>query len=185
MHPPVETFRGLHPFDQLRELERQTLRIDVGEQVQIAALETWSALVFRIRQWRLLVRLEELTEIVRVPELTRVPGGRAWIRGVTNLRGTIVTVVDLAVFFGNVAGGESSDQCMLVFTKEGWSCGLLVDEVVGIRTLSQHDAVAEPERNDMDLRDHLRQGYRSHGYVWHEFVPLSLLNDTRFLAAAS
>jgi purine-binding chemotaxis protein CheW len=46
------------------------------------------------------VTILKVTEIIECVALTQVPGTPAWIRGVLNLRGAVVPVVDLAVKFG-------------------------------------------------------------------------------------
>lgn len=46
------------------------------------------------------VTILKVTEIIECVSLTHVPGVPAWIRGVLNLRGVVVPVVDLAVKFG-------------------------------------------------------------------------------------
>lgn len=46
------------------------------------------------------VTILKVTEIIDCISLTYVPGAPAWIRGVLNLRGAVVPVVDLAVKFG-------------------------------------------------------------------------------------
>src|SRR5688500_16725580 len=46
------------------------------------------------------VTIVKVTEIIECVSLTHVPGTPAWIRGVLNLRGAVVPVVDLAVKFG-------------------------------------------------------------------------------------
>ena len=46
------------------------------------------------------VTILKVTEIIECVSLTHVPGTPSWIRGVLNLRGAVVPVVDLAVKFG-------------------------------------------------------------------------------------
>jgi purine-binding chemotaxis protein CheW len=46
------------------------------------------------------IALGSIREIVPVQVLTRVPGNPPWVRGVCNLRGTVLPVVDLGVRFG-------------------------------------------------------------------------------------
>jgi len=46
------------------------------------------------------VTILKVTEIIECVTLTHIPGAPSWIRGVLNLRGAVVPVVDLAVKFG-------------------------------------------------------------------------------------
>ncbi len=46
------------------------------------------------------VTILKVTEIIECAVLTKVPGAPPWVRGVINLRGAVVPVIDLAVKFG-------------------------------------------------------------------------------------
>ena len=72
--------------------------------------------------------LEAVREIIPSRATTRLPGAPEWVRGLINLRGTLVTVVDLAVRFGSaeVAGGGKS---IIVAEAAGKAFGIGVDEV--------------------------------------------------------
>jgi purine-binding chemotaxis protein CheW len=56
----------------------------------------------------------KVTEIIECSAMTRVPGVPPWIRGVTNLRGSVVPVVDLAVKFGLPATPVTARTCVVV-----------------------------------------------------------------------
>ncbi len=56
----------------------------------------------------------KVTEIIEAGALTRVPGAPSWIRGVTNLRGSVVPVVDLAVKFGLAPAVVTRRTCIVV-----------------------------------------------------------------------
>lgn len=88
-------------------------------------------------------------EIVGVPRLTRMPGTPKWIRGVMNLRGSVVPVVDLKHKFDMGETTLTKDACILVveFQVDGqpYVIGLLVDAVVEVFELPP-DAIEEPPR---------------------------------------
>ena len=65
---------------------------------------------------------------------TRLPGAPAWVRGLINLRGTLVTVVDLAVRFG---GGESVSKSIVVVEAAGKAFGVSVDEVRDVQYVAE------------------------------------------------
>lgn len=60
------------------------------------------------------VSISPVREIIECPPLTKVPGAPAWIRGVLNLRGLVVPVVDLAVKFGLQAGEITRRSCIVI-----------------------------------------------------------------------
>src|SRR5262245_9851243 len=74
-----------------------------------------------------------VTELDRVPKTTLVPQTPAWLRGVTNLRGDILSVVDLRMFIGlDPTPAASGRMLVLRLPEEDFSLGLLVDTVDGI-----------------------------------------------------
>jgi purine-binding chemotaxis protein CheW len=73
--------------------------------------------------------LESVREIVASRPATRLPGAAEWVRGVINLRGTLLTVVDLAPRFTGVAGAGDSGTSIIVTESGGRSIGLGVDTV--------------------------------------------------------
>jgi purine-binding chemotaxis protein CheW len=87
--------------------------------------------------------LEAVREIVAMRAATRLPGAPDWVLGIINLRGTLVTVVDLAVRFGAAGGGSKS---IIVVEAAGKAFGIGVDEVRDVQ------AVAEDALEDVDAQ---------------------------------
>jgi purine-binding chemotaxis protein CheW len=77
-----------------------------------------------------------VTELERVPRMTLVPRVPAWLRGVTNLRGDIVSVVDLRIYLGLSGVLPPSARLLVVrLLDEPFATGLIVDAVDRIVTL--------------------------------------------------
>jgi len=60
------------------------------------------------------ISIVQITEIIECTTLTRVPGAPPWIRGVLNLRGAVVPVVDLAVKFGLPSTEITRRTCVVI-----------------------------------------------------------------------
>lgn len=85
-----------------------------------------------------------VTEVSRVPKITAVPRMPAWLRGVTSLRGDIVSVVDVRTFLGLEATSLHTGRLLVVrLSDEEFSVALLVDEVQQIASVPI-DAVKPP-----------------------------------------
>lgn len=81
-----------------------------------------------------------VTELERVPRITLVPRVPAWLCGVTNLRGDIVSVVDLRTYLGLAAHTPASARMLVVrLLDEPFTTGLIVDAVDRIVTLQADD----------------------------------------------
>ena len=86
-----------------------------------------------------------VTELERVPKTTPVPRVPAWVRGVTNLRGDILSVIDMRAFLGLDAAPLQSARMLVVrLLDEDFSAGLLVDSVDRIVAVSPDD-IRSPE----------------------------------------
>lgn len=82
-------------------------------------------LVARAAGQRVAIPLEEAREIVHARQVTRLPGAVPWVAGLFNLRGTVLTVLDVAVRLG----GSVSAGPVIVVEVEERSVGLRVDGV--------------------------------------------------------
>ena len=81
------------------------------------------------------VPLAMVLEVERVPALVPVPGGPSWVRGIANLRGTILTVADLAAMLDLGTWTQRPDARVIV-VRSIEPLALGVDAVRGMRRLS-------------------------------------------------
>jgi purine-binding chemotaxis protein CheW len=82
---------------------------------------------FRVGRETFGVPISLVHEIVRVPEITAVPEAPDYVEGVINLRGKIISVLDLRKRFGEKEIKESKKNRILVVEVEGKMVGLIVD----------------------------------------------------------
>jgi purine-binding chemotaxis protein CheW len=73
------------------------------------------------------VPIVSVHEIVRVPEITAVPDAPEYMEGVINLRGKIISVIDLRKRLGEKQVASSRRNRILVVEHRGRLCGLIVD----------------------------------------------------------
>ncbi len=83
-------------------------------------------------------------EIVRVPEITAVPDAPNYVEGVINLRGKIVSVVDLRKRFGELKIAGTKKNRILVTEVEGKLVGLIVDSASEVLKIPQSDVELPP-----------------------------------------
>ena len=89
------------------------------------------------------VPIKSLHEIVRVPEITAVPDAPDYLEGVINLRGKIVSVMDLRKRFGEKQTGLKRQNRILVVEHSGRLAGLIVDSASEVLKIPA-DAVEAP-----------------------------------------
>lgn len=87
-------------------------------------------------------------EILEYPVLTRVPTTPLWVRGVINLRGGVVPVIDLAVKFGLQDSAVTKRTCVIIvevdIEGERTVMGVVADSVSQVIELTPSDIVAPP-----------------------------------------
>ncbi|NUM58886.1 MAG: chemotaxis protein CheW [Bdellovibrionaceae bacterium] len=91
------------------------------------------------------VAIENIREINRVGEITPVPKTPHYIKGVMNLRGKIIPVVNLRERFGLPSEEYTRDTCIIVIDTPAGFVGLIVDSVKEVVTLDEK--VIEPAPN--------------------------------------
>jgi purine-binding chemotaxis protein CheW len=94
------------------------------------------------------IRILKVKEIVEYSTITVVPNTPGWIRGVTNLRGSVVPVIDLAVKFALPASRITKFSCVIIteVMSEGemLTLGVLADSVSQVLDLSEGDIEDPP-----------------------------------------
>ena len=93
-------------------------------------------MTFRLANETYGVAILKVRELIRLMEITRVPGTRSFIRGVINLRGKVIPVVDLRMKFG-MERLQATDQTVIIvvqyrFHDQELTMGTLVDEVLEV-----------------------------------------------------
>ncbi|MCE9563675.1 MAG: chemotaxis protein CheW [Planctomycetes bacterium] len=96
-----------------------------------------SYVVFAVADTEYAFPLNSVREIGRPPVSTPLPGSPDWLVGVANIRGGIVSMVDMRAFLDEEPGMPGQDRRLMVVTAPGGdlSAGLLVDRVRGIRAI--------------------------------------------------
>ena len=84
-----------------------------------------------------------VTELERVPRVTLVPRVPEWLCGVANLRGDIISVIDLRAYLGLAPYAPATARMLVVrLLDEPFTTGLIVDAVDRIVTLQAEDVKA-------------------------------------------
>ncbi|HEX4233564.1 MAG TPA: chemotaxis protein CheW [Caldimonas sp.] len=162
----------------LRELQTR-----LAERLQAARTEplakSWLAVECASRGF--LFPLREAGEIFPLAPMVPVPHSHRWFLGVSNLRGHLHGVVDLAAFLGLKTSDAPRDQARLVGFNQSFdlNCVLLVDRLSGLRsedelTADGDDAGERPTFAGTRFRD-------ASARVWQELRLAELAGDESFL----
>lgn len=111
-------------------------------QTQTSGPSTVRAAIISMGEELFTIDLKSVREVFVVESITPVPGMPAGLVGVTNLRGTVVPLLDLRPMFGLKA--ETALRYAVVVQHENWQVGVLVDTVPEIRTIARDQFLPAP-----------------------------------------
>lgn len=86
----------------------------------------------------------QVQEILRVPEITPVPGANSYVIGIINLRGKVVTVMDTRSCFGLMPKSPDDASRIVIIQAEAYIIGFLVDSVTEVVEVNASEIEAAP-----------------------------------------
>jgi purine-binding chemotaxis protein CheW len=99
---------------------------------------------FGIVHERYAIRIEDIHEIIKMQEITQIPNVMPYVKGVINLRGRIVPVINLRNLFHLPEEEQSKSSRIVVVNHKEDTVGIMVDRVNRVASLS--DIQPPPER---------------------------------------
>lgn len=102
-------------------------------------------LIFSIEKEEYGIEIRYVTEIVGVQAITAVPDLESYIKGVINLRGKIIPVMDVRLRFKKEERAYDDRTCIVVVEIGNISVGLIVDRVTEVLPIPEDQIVPPPE----------------------------------------
>ena len=90
------------------------------------------------------VTIHAVESIIKLQAITQVPRTAAFILGVTNLRGTVVPVLDLRIRFNLAHNEDTANTRIVIVNSEGSKVGIVVDEVTEVLKVSRNTIQPPP-----------------------------------------
>lgn len=134
---------------------------------------------------KLAINILDVKELIEMPQLTQVPTAPDFIRGIMNLRGQVVPVIDLAARLSHSRStlSKKSSIVLVEITQEEKAqlLGLLVDQVDEILEIEAQDIQPAP-----DLGAHIHTDFiQAMANVGGEFIILLAINQVLSIADLS
>lgn len=117
-------------------------------------------MTFRLAREEYGLEILKVRELIGLMEITRIPRSPAHVRGVINLRGKVIPVVDLRLKFG-MAPTDATSQTVIIVVQlsaenGGLTTGILVDEVLEVRAITAEDIEPPPNLQGEVASDFVR-----------------------------
>lgn len=135
--------------------------------------------IFKIAGEEFGVDINEVKEIIRWEDVTRIPNTESYIKGVINLRGSIVVVNDLAMKLGLPSKEVDDDTRILVVEVDGNTVGMVVDSATEVLRLDGEKVQDAPDM----ITSGIDQNYIDGVGVLDEKRLLTLLDLTKVMAS--
>lgn len=167
-------------FEKLLEYEQRCAGDEPGAGAPSRAGD-WAGVIFRLGEDRLVCNVDKVHEFMPVPGYTPVPGTKSWLLGLANVRGDLLTVVDLAGFLNDTPSPITMRTRLLTASLRGRPVGLLVDEVFGQRHFASSQGSKARISANSSLRHYVSRQFRSGTETWKELDLDALFGTPEFL----
>lgn len=115
---------------------------------QVKALKGGKFLTFLMANEKYCLEILKVREIIGMMDVTSVPTTPAFVRGVINLRGRVIPVIDLRLKFGIQAKEDTQRTCIIVVhlahSAQRMTMGIIVDEVSDVLDINQDQLEPPP-----------------------------------------
>ena len=135
--------------------------------------------IFKIAGEEFGVDINEVKEIIRWEDVTRIPNTETYIKGVINLRGSIVVVNDLAMKLGLPSKEVDDDTRILVVEVDGNTVGMVVDSATEVLRLDGEKVQDAPDMITSGIDNNYIDGVG----ILNEKRLLTLLDLTKVMAS--
>ena len=175
---------SLTAFELLLQIDQRCRLLAADLPSQPTRRDSWSGIGFRLGEHWYVAPMREVCEVLHEPRFTQLPGVKPWVKGVANLRGRLLPIMDLGGFFGHEQSAARRQRRVLVVEHEDVFAGLMVDEVFGLQHFAQDSL--EPVSAD-DLRGAMStfvKGRFQREQCWQVFSPFALAQSQGFMNVA-
>jgi len=93
------------------------------------------------------IEIKYVTEIIGIQAITEIPELPEYVKGIINLRGKIIPVIDVRLRFKKEEKEYNDRTCVIVVDIQEISIGMIVDSVAEVLTIPEQDIVDPPQIN--------------------------------------
>lgn len=178
---------SLTAFELLLQIDQRCRLLAADLPSQPTRQDSWSGIGFRLGENWYVAPMGEVSEVLHEPRFTQLPGVKSWVKGVANLRGRLLPIMDLSGFFSvNEPGHELSvvrkQRRVLVVEHNEVFAGLMVDEVFGLQHFAQESLGAAATSNE-PMAPFIKGRFQRE-QNWHVFSPFALAQSQSFMQVA-
>lgn len=169
------------PFEILQSLDSRCRQNSSGMPTSQAVSDDWVGIGFKINDIPLLAKMDEVDEISPIPNTIRVPGVKSWVKGLANIRGSLMPVLDMRAFLFGDETELNKNSRVLIINQMDLSAGLLVEEVYGMRRFKPGDRGEEIDPDLGSIDEYLIGNFVDRVQRWNIFSVDKLVKADQFV----
>jgi len=172
------------PFSLLRQMERLGRDHKAALPSREDPKDLWAGVGFRLGTQHFVSSMEEISELLKYPELSPIPLTRTWVKGLANVRGNLLPIMDLNGYLGRSGITLTRASRVLVIHADALVTGVLVDEVFGMRQFAKDDLESVSGDLDESLMPYVSEQFFSDDQRWLVFSMSALIANPQFMQVA-
>lgn len=158
--------------EMLEELEKEELD-ESAEDIRQGKYMT-----FQVGQDVYGIELKYVNEILQVQPITPIPEVEPFIKGLINLRGKIIPVIDVAARFCKEPFEYNDRTCVIVIEVKSVEVGLIIENIAEVVSIKEEDILPPPVINHANVQSKFIRGIgKIDGDVKLLLDPVKLLSD--------
>jgi twitching motility protein PilI len=178
---------SLTAFELLLQIDQRCRLLAADLPSQPTRRDSWSGIGFRLGEHWYVAPMGEISEVLHEPRFTQLPGVKPWVKGVANLRGRLLPMMDLVGFFsdkepGHEPSARRKQRRVLVVEHNDVFAGLIVDEVFGLQHFAQ-DSLTPAGALYGPIAPFIKGRFQRE-QDWQVFSPFALVQSQSFMNVA-
>lgn len=134
---------------------------------------------------RFAVPIREVRQIIRMQQIVEVPDYPAYARGIINLRGDIIPIIDVRMRLGKPEVPYNDRTCIIIIDVEGHQYGIVVDQVSEVMEIAKNQFSQPPRMGGVSVNEYLNGIAKIEDKVVMALDCSKLLKETEYQALVS
>ena len=173
------------PIALLRDMQRRAEGDPAAPLGASASGDVWRGIGFSVGDQRLVTSMADVSEVMHLPKLARVPGAKDWLMGIANQRGALLPVVNLHGFLRGRSAVLNRDSRILVIEQDEILSGLAVEEVFGVKHFLNEQRLPDETASETWLSPYVVGSFRVANVTWEIFDVHTLIAAPAFMQVAA
>jgi twitching motility protein PilI len=174
-----------HPLEILSQMEQDVVAADNSLPEEAAVAEQWVGLSYKVGDMEFVTTMEQVSEVVPSASLSIVPRTQSWLRGIANVRGRLLTVIDLQDFLGMEPVVADQYSPHIVNKKDHHTSCFFVSRLQGFRHFDPVGDSCETGELNPEWAGYISGALSKGKQKWLVFDADKLVDEKGFLNAAA